>query len=394
MLKLLKFLLNIIIVVNLITFSKAAEDLTPEEVKSKNAVVLVYGESYNENIHVLLAYEKRKFWTLPGGAIKKNLLQTARIAAAEELYEETAAFPKFSIFNTLNTINSIQDDRKFCYNKHTMIYAMPVIDSIEDYNIGENWQNRVKDLEKDYQEMTQWAWVPLDVLKKEIELPPNYKPIYNLKGYVLASLKEFDEKIGLKNLQIDKKEKKEHIDQDLVVILNYYKSAYPHSEFAKLDIQQSNQLLIRANKLKAENKLDGGTALRQALEELTVSPKIDQGLVAILDYYKSTYPHSEFAKLDNERAKKLLLIANKLKAENKLDGGTALRQALEELTVSSIDQDLIVILNYYKSTYPHSEFAKFNAERAKKLLLIASKLKAEHKIDGGTALRQALNNVT
>ncbi len=80
--------------------------------------------------------------------------------------------------------------------------------------------------------------------------------------------------------------------------------------------------------LKKEKNIDDGTALNQALKDLTAISETDSGLVKILSYYQSAYPNSDFAKLDAERAKKLLIRAHQLKKEKNIDDGTALHQAL------------------------------------------------------------------
>ena len=146
---------------------------------------------------------------------------------------------------------------------------------------------------------------------------------------------------------IQQKSKLEHdIDQGILTTLNYYQSAYPNSNFAKLDAEQSNKLRLLATHLKHEKGLDAGTALKQTLNELllTSTPPIaitnvkpdtpqqsliDQEVLTTLTYYQSAYPHSDFAKLDAEQSNKLRLLATRLKHEKGLDASTALKQALK-----------------------------------------------------------------
>ncbi len=134
-------------------------------------------------------------------------------------------------------------------------------------------------------------------------------------------------------------------DPSLVKVLNYYQSSYPKSDFAKLDAEQSNKLLTRAHQLKKENNIVDGIALNQALKELTAISEIDSSLVAVLKYYQSAYTTSPFAKLDKEQSNKLLTRAQQLKKENNIVDGIALNQALKELTaVSEIDSSLVAVL--------------------------------------------------
>ncbi len=90
--------------------------------------------------------------------------------------------------------------------------------------------------------------------------------------------------------------------------------------------------MTRAQQLKKEKNIDDGIALNQALKELTAVSEIDSDLIRILKYYQSAYPNSDFAKLDKEQSNKLLTRAHQLKKEKTIDDAPALHQALKELT--------------------------------------------------------------
>jgi hypothetical protein len=179
--------------------SRANQELTIEEKNARNSTALVYGLSQDGTTKMLLAYDKRGFWTPPGGGIKDN--QTSRDAVIQELFEESAAFPEFDPCQTKKIVNNIPSNKKLCYHGHTMLYSFPISGIVESYDIGNNWKTRVKNRTSDFKEMTNWHWLSLDDLKKELKQNTTYK----MPNYVLNSLQEFDQKIGLDTLKISKK---------------------------------------------------------------------------------------------------------------------------------------------------------------------------------------------
>ena len=139
-----------------ISYSANPEDL------AHNAAVLAYGWSDNDQcVKMLMAHEARfNAWTLPGG--KKESNQTIHQAAAQELFEETAAYPAFAPEKTLSNINSLDNRHKFYtgHNNNTVTYCLYVSGGIDGYeNIGNNWAARVNNLPGAYREMDDWKWV-------------------------------------------------------------------------------------------------------------------------------------------------------------------------------------------------------------------------------------------
>lgn len=172
-----------------------------------NAAVLAYGWSQKDQcVKVLLAYEGIfNAWTFPGG--KKEQNQTITEAAAQELFEETAAYPAFSPDKTKPIIENIPDTHKFYtgFNSNTVTYALYLPKGVDYYeNIGEGWKSRVSKLSHSYREMSAWRWFKLEDVNYYFKnsskiIRPEGKP-GNLGGPVRVQATFGSEGIDMRNV--------------------------------------------------------------------------------------------------------------------------------------------------------------------------------------------------
>ncbi len=142
---------------------------------------------------------------------------------------------------------------------------------------------------------------------------------------LLAALKEITEPP-----KVLKQEKKVIINPQLITLLNFFKSTYPQSPYAQLNEEEQQQLLVGANMLMHEQKMSASDALPAALIGLKQQKKviINPQLIKVLNYFKSSYPQSPYAQLNEEEQQQLLVGANMLMHEQNMSANDALSAAL------------------------------------------------------------------
>ncbi len=97
----------------------------------------------------------------------------------------------------------------------------------------------------------------------------------------------------------------------LEVTLNYYISTYPHTDYAKLNTSQKESLLKWARETQLlDGLVEEGTALRIALE---TPAQADLGVDYTFTYFKTTYPSSDFGHLPTPEEKEVILLAKVIK---------------------------------------------------------------------------------
>jgi chemotaxis protein histidine kinase CheA len=260
-----------------------ASDLEEYKSQAKNASVIVYGKSQDGETYVLLAHDRRGFWTPPGG--KREANQSILDTAAAELYEETAAFDLFNPSRIKPLLKKQPLKSVFKYNGHTDLFALNIGDQIDQCkNISHNYKERVKGKKHSFDEMNNWKLCKANDLFNSLKAHPhtvNQDTILNKIGklpkYVFNSLWSFYNNGSLENLmktstillsQKQQKQKEQEIDAFLssperqAILRKNQKELFKHQPedfFGKQPKKQQTQIkapVAQKAKTSAQKKAD------------------------------------------------------------------------------------------------------------------------------------------
>jgi len=263
-----------------------ASDLEEYKSQAKNASVIVYGKSQDGETYVLLAHDRRGFWTPPGG--KREANQSILDTAAAELYEETAAFDLFNPSRIKPLLKKQPLKSVFKYNGHTDLFALNIGDQIDQCkNISHNYKERVKGKKHSFDEMNNWKLCKANDLFNSLKAHPhtvNQDTILNKIGklpkYVFNSLWSFYNNGSLENLmktstillsQKQQKQKEQEIDAFLssperqAILRKNQKELFKHQPedfFGKQPKKQQTQIkapVAQKAKTSAQKKADDAT---------------------------------------------------------------------------------------------------------------------------------------
>jgi hypothetical protein len=229
-----------------------ASTLEEYESKAQNAVVIVYGKSQDGEIYTLLAHDKRCFWTPPGGkreAKHRTILDTA----AEELFEETAAFDLFKPEDVKLLLKKQPVESVFTYNGHTDLFALNIGKKIDECrNISTNYKERIKGKSRSFDEMSGWNIFNINYLFDSFKTNPrrvNKDIIINeigpLKNYVFNSFSSFYHSGILEKMMRvapDLSENQEQID-----LLTYWERFLPEMANGFKDYNKGDPSVARLN---------------------------------------------------------------------------------------------------------------------------------------------------